>query len=239
MNSPRFDRFAQPQFLQRIGRERLTQILLPFATELLVHGISLPATALPDEIFFVVLTALARRPEGLSAPLLDAMMAVEVINDVFPDEVSAPPLVVSELRVRLGARQRPILLMAGPYALSPDSGRDAAEGVEVAALAPHFVVAVADERQREPVAVSVPLDLVSAPQTSSALRQPSPVAPRHPLPSDGRGASPAFGGGDGGWRMAFGQLTTGPRTTDPSRHWLRRDRLRDSLKNCNADKLKG
>lgn len=124
MNSPRFDRFVQPQFLQRIGRERLTQILLPFAPELLAHGIALPATALPDEVFFIVLAAVARRPEGMSAPLLDAMMAIEVINDVFPDERA--PLVVTELRFRLRSAARPILLSS--------SGQHGALECEVVAL---------------------------------------------------------------------------------------------------------
>ena len=55
MNPQRFDRFSQPQFLQQIGRERVTRMLSPFAAELLGQGILLPAPALPDEAFFIVL----------------------------------------------------------------------------------------------------------------------------------------------------------------------------------------
>ena len=108
MNSPRFDRFSQPHYLQRIGRERVTQILLPLATELLPHGIALPATALPDDLFFQVLATLPRRAAECSLRLLEAMTAIEVINDLLPDERT--PFVVSELRLRVRVKSRPVLL---------------------------------------------------------------------------------------------------------------------------------
>lgn len=174
MNSPRFDRFSQPDYLQRIGRERVTGMLLPFASELLGLGIALPAAALPDDVFFIVLAAVARRPEGLSAPLLDAMTAIEVLDQIFPDEVPAAPcpLVVTELRLRLGVKSRPILfspaadpgLLDGGMtglrieneghltpALSPSGGEGGVGaingGLKLAEGAvPYFVVSVAEPR---------------------------------------------------------------------------------------------
>jgi uncharacterized coiled-coil protein SlyX len=110
MNPPRFDRFSQPHFLQLIGRERVTQILLPYANELLGLGMALPAAALPDGLFFQVLATLPRRVDGVSAKLLEAMVAIEVLDEVFPDERT--PLVVTELRFRLRSAARPILLQA-------------------------------------------------------------------------------------------------------------------------------
>ncbi len=91
MNPQRFDRFSQPQFLQQIGRERVTALLLPFADELLGHGILLPAPALPDEAFFIVLATLPRQQAQLSPALLEAMTAIEVIEEVYPDEVPVAP----------------------------------------------------------------------------------------------------------------------------------------------------
>jgi len=120
MNSPRFDRFSQPDYLQRIGRERVTQMLSPFAPELLGLGIALPAVALPDDLFFQVLATLARRTEGLSAALLEAMVAIEVLDEIFPDERT--PLVVTELRFRLRSSARPILLQATAGAGTPMDG---------------------------------------------------------------------------------------------------------------------
>ena len=110
MNAPRFDRFSQPHFLQLIGRERVTQILLPCANELLGLGMALPAAALPDGLFFQVLATLPRQVDGVSAKLLEAMVAIEVLDEVFPDERT--PLVVTELRFRLRSSARPILLQA-------------------------------------------------------------------------------------------------------------------------------
>ena len=113
MNLPRFVRFSQPEYLQQLGRERVTKLLLPFARELLGLGIALPAAALPDELFFQVLATLPRQAAGVSAQLQDAMVAIEVLDEVFPDERT--PRVVTELRLRLRSSGRPILLTAsGP-----------------------------------------------------------------------------------------------------------------------------
>ena len=115
MNLQRFDRFLQSQFLQQVGRERVTALLLPFAGELMGHGILLPAPALPDDLFFQVLATLPRQQAHLSPALLEVMTAIEVINDLLPDERT--PLVVSEIRLRLSDQARPVLLTSGiPHA---------------------------------------------------------------------------------------------------------------------------
>ena len=122
MNPQRFDRFLQSQFLQQVGRERVTALLLPFAGELMRHGILLPALALPDEAFFIVLATLPRQQAHLSPALLEVMTAIEVINDLLPDERT--PLVVSEIRLRLSDQARPVLLQpAGPCGRPAASGR--------------------------------------------------------------------------------------------------------------------
>jgi hypothetical protein len=115
MNPIRFDRFSLPHYLQRIGRERVTAMLMPFAPELLAHGILMPALALPDEVFFTVLATLPRQQAHLSPALLEVMTAIEVIEERFPDEGPAAPgpLVVTELRLRLGERARPVLIASG------------------------------------------------------------------------------------------------------------------------------
>jgi hypothetical protein len=122
MNPQRFDRFLQSQFLQQVGRERVTALLLPFAGELMGHGILLPAPALPDDLFFQVLATLPRQQAHLSPALLEVMTAIEVINDLLPDERT--PLVVSEIRLRLSDQARPVLLQpAGPCGRPAASGR--------------------------------------------------------------------------------------------------------------------
>jgi len=110
MNPPRYVRFPQPHYLEHIGRERVTKILLPFAQELVPHGIALPALASPDDLFFQMIASLTQRASSLSAGLLDAMSAIEVIDEVFPDE--RRPLVVTELRLRLRSAAEPIRLQA-------------------------------------------------------------------------------------------------------------------------------
>ena len=110
MNPPRFVRFSQPEYLQQLGRERVTWMLLPFTTELLGLGMAFPAAALPDGLFFQVLATLPRQVAVVSAKLLEAMVAIEVLDEVFPDERT--PLVVTELRFRLRSSARPILLQA-------------------------------------------------------------------------------------------------------------------------------
>ena len=151
MNSPRFDRFSQPRFLQRIGRERVTQMLLPFAPELLAHGMALPAARLPDDLFFKLLTTLPRFQGELSAGLLEAMTAIEVIEDVFPDERPAAPLEVMELRLRLRTNGRAILLKpAANHGLVDNGMSGLVEGTKVEdgglrmeeAAVPYFVVVV-------------------------------------------------------------------------------------------------
>lgn len=131
MNSLRFERFSQPQYLQRVGRERVTQMLMPHATELLAHGISLP-----DDVLFLVLATLPGRQAALSAGLREVMTAIEVIEEVLPDERTARPWVVSGLQLRLSARHRPILLTPEPRA----GGMLVAEALE-----PCFSVAVTAE----------------------------------------------------------------------------------------------
>jgi hypothetical protein len=123
MNQPCFVRFTQAHYLQRIGRDRVTQILTPFAAELLAHGLALPARRLPDDLFYNLLTTLPRFQGELSAGLLEAMTAIEVIEEVYPDEGpgAAHPLVVTELRLRLAERARPVLLAAGPAGQAPDA----------------------------------------------------------------------------------------------------------------------
>ena len=123
MNLPRFDRFSQPEYLQQIGRERVTKLLLPFAQELLGLGIALPAAALPDDLFFQVLATLPRQARAVSEKLQDAMVEIEFIDDVLPDEVfpdERRPLVVTELRLRLRSRGRPILLGTSGQSVSLD-----------------------------------------------------------------------------------------------------------------------
>jgi hypothetical protein len=118
MNAPRFDRFTQPGYLHRIGRERVTQVLLPFADELLPLGLALPAAAVPDELFFQLLATLPRQAGLVSAKLREAMVAIEVMELLYPDEVPAAPgpFVVRELRLRLRATTRPVLLtLIGPH----------------------------------------------------------------------------------------------------------------------------
>jgi hypothetical protein len=120
MNPQRFDRFSQPQFLHHIGRERVTALLLPFAEELLGHGILLPARTLPDEAFFIVLATLPRQQAQLSPALLEAMTAIEVIEEVYPDERAAA-VELTELRLRVRTKGRAIVLK--PSASREEPGR--------------------------------------------------------------------------------------------------------------------
>lgn len=138
MNPPRLDRFARPSYLRHIGRERLTAILLPFAAELATHGIALPATALPEEAFFQLLATLPRQAGAVSPRLLEAMTAIEVLDEVFPDEVPTAPLIVRELRLRLRAATRPILVTP---AADPGVSEAGMNGSLAEEAAPYFTVA--------------------------------------------------------------------------------------------------
>ena len=115
MNSRRFDRCSQPDFLRQIGRAKLGLWLSPFAAELAAHGVVLAAAAQADADFFPALAALARRAEELSEPLQMMLLAIEVTNEVLPDErPSAPwPKVVTELRLRVRAKEPVTIVPAG------------------------------------------------------------------------------------------------------------------------------
>ena len=71
----------------------------------------LATAAQADADFFPALAALARRAEELSEPLQMMLLAIEVTNEVLPDErPAAVPLAVTELRLRLRTNGRAILL---------------------------------------------------------------------------------------------------------------------------------
>jgi hypothetical protein len=104
MHCLRFDRCSQPDYLRRIGRAPLTRWLVPFAPELAAHGVALATAALADDAFYLALAGLARQPEGLSEPLQMMLLAIDVTNEVLPDERQrGTPLVVTELRLRVRA----------------------------------------------------------------------------------------------------------------------------------------
>ena len=98
----KFRKFTKRQFLEQIGRPMLGNLFGKFDGDLTAHGLKLPATDAPDDVYFASLSRITLAPDALPDNLIEALFKIEeMANDEGHDRLLAAAQ-VAKVDLKLG-----------------------------------------------------------------------------------------------------------------------------------------